>query len=266
MTSYVADSQHRVLSIIAEKMIKIDAHISRDFIEGVYRAVEEGGWEDNLVLSLDLLMKLLLTYVRENTHTDTGVFCPVKAEPLVSCLLAIYTSHFLPTYNIVHAQYLLFYLASLDPLLTQRFLTVTWRIFISPNSASILRQTAMSYLASFLSRSSTVSPPQLLGHLTKLTSWAHSYVRNREAADSGLDFMYTDLARHGPFYSACQAIFYIFAFRHTELTSTPKRLKLVQGLAWHSLVACGLNPLRVCLPGIVLYCRVLYCTARYCTV
>ena len=60
-----------------------------------------------------------------------------------------------------------------------------------------------------------------------------------------------NIFRHGPFYSACQAIFYIFAFRHQELTATPKRLKAVQGLAWHSLVASGLNPLRVCLPGVV---------------
>jgi len=92
---------------------------------------------------------------------------------------------------------------------------------------------------------------QVLAHLGRLSSWAHSYVRTRESQDCGLDFMYTDLAKHGPFYSACQAIFYIFAFRHQELTATPKRLKAVQGLAWHSLVASGLNPLRVCLPGVV---------------
>lgn len=133
----------------------------------------------------------------------------------------------------------------------QRFLSVTWRAFSSPSSPSITRQTAMSYLASFLSRSAIVTAQQVLGHLNRLSSWAHSYVRARDSQDSGLDFMYTDLARHGPFYSACQAIFYIFAFRHQELTSTPKRLKAVQGLAWHSLVASGLNPLRVCLPGVV---------------
>ena len=31
-----------------------------------------------------------------------------------------------------------------------------------------------------------------------------------------MDFMYTDLNHHGPFYAACQAIFYVFAFRHGE--------------------------------------------------
>ena len=36
---------------------------------------------------------------------------------------------------------------------------------------------------------------QVLAHLNRLSSWAHSYVRARESQDSGLDFMYTDLAR-----------------------------------------------------------------------
>jgi len=203
-----------------------------------------------MVTSLDLLLKLMFTYIKENSHTD-GVFDEVKAQPVADCLFQIYTTHLLPTYNIVHTQFLVFYLSNLSPGLTQRFLAHTWKMFSSPNSPSILRQTAMSYMASFLSRSTAVSTPQLLGHLTKLTAWTHAYVRNKEDQDSGMDFMYTDLVRHGPFYAACQAIFYIFAFRHQDLTSSARRLKVVQGLAWQSLVACGLNPLRVCLPAVV---------------
>jgi len=249
MTSYIPDSRLRVLTIIVEKIIKLDAHLSR---EHVGKELKEGDKKPNdpMVETLDLLMKLMLTYINTNTHHEDK-YDSKKALQLVDCLLSIYTSHLLPTFNIVHTQYIIFYLANLDPEVTQRFLAVTWRAFNSPSSASITRQTAMSYLASFLSRSAIVTPQQVLAHLNRLSSWAHSYVRARDSQDSGLDFMYTDLARHGPFYSACQAIFYIFAFRHQELTSTPKRLKAVQGLAWHSLVASGLNPLRVCLPGVV---------------
>jgi len=252
MTSYVADSHQIILSTIVEKMVKIDAHLNREYIEEYLRLEEsqEGEGEDPLVLSLDLLMKLMLTFIKENTHTK-GEFDGVKAESVGECFIQIYISHLLPTHNIVHTQYLLFYLANLSSGLCARFLAATWRIFSSPNSASILRQTAMSYLASFLSRSNIVTTPQVLGHLTKLTAWVHSYVRNREQEGQLLDFMYTDLARHGPFYAASQAIFYIFAFRHQELVSSPNRLKIIQGLAWHSLVACSLNPLRVCLPGVV---------------
>jgi len=249
MTSYIPDSRLRVLTIIVEKIIKLDAHLSR---EHVGKELKEGDKKPNdpMVETLDLLMKLMLTYINTNTHHEDK-YDSKKAAELIDCLLNIYTSHLLPTFNIVHTQYIIFYLANLDPEVTQRFLAVTWRAFNSPSSASITRQTAMSYLASFLSRSAIVTAQQVLAHLNRLSSWAHSYVRARESQDSGLDFMYTDLARHGPFYSACQAIFYIFAFRHQELTCTPKRLKAVQGLAWHSLVASGLNPLRVCLPGVV---------------
>jgi len=247
MTSYISDSTHRVLTIIFENIIKLDAHLSREYVGEVLKNENKG---EPMVETLDLLMKLVLTYIKANTHHEEK-YDEKKASNLVDCLMDIYTSHLLPTFNIVHSQYIIFYLANIDPGLAQRFLTVTWRTFSSPNSPSITRQTAMSYLASFLSRSAVITPQQVLAHLGRLSSWAHSYVRTRESQDSGLDFMYTDLAKHGPFYSACQAIFYIFAFRHQELTATPKRLKAVQGLAWHSLVASGLNPLRVCLPGVV---------------
>lgn len=247
MTSYISDSTHRVLTIIFENIIKLDAHLSREYVGEVLKNENKG---EPMVETLDLLMKLVLTYIKANTHHEEK-YDEKKASNLVDCLMDIYTSHLLPTFNIVHSQYIIFYLANIDPGLAQRFLTVTWRAFSSPNSPSITRQTAMSYLASFLSRSAVITPQQVLAHLGRLSSWAHSYVRTRESQDCGLDFMYTDLAKHGPFYSACQAIFYIFAFRHQELTATPKRLKAVQGLAWHSLVASGLNPLRVCLPGVV---------------
>ena len=37
-----------------------------------------------------------------------------KASNLVDCLMDIYTSHLLPTFNIVHSQYIIFYLANID--------------------------------------------------------------------------------------------------------------------------------------------------------
>ena len=49
----------------------------------------------------------------------------------------------------------------------------------------------------------------------------------------------------------CQAIFYVFAFRHSELTATDARLKSLQSMSWQTLVTSPLNPLRVCLPGVV---------------
>ena len=48
-----------------EKIIKLDAHLSR---EHVGKEVKEGDKGDPMVETLDLLMKLMLTYISTDTH------------------------------------------------------------------------------------------------------------------------------------------------------------------------------------------------------
>lgn len=251
MSGYVADSRMQVLCMLMEKLIKLDANLSRDFIDEAYRAKDEERRElDNQVLALDLFMNLMFTYIHGETHV-LEEYNHDKAVPVVDCFMKIFSTHVLPTFNIVHTQFLYLYLASLSPTICSRFLLENWRIFSNPNTPSILRQTAMAYIASFLSRASFAPVNLVMTYLDRITSWAMSYIRSRETQASGLDFMYTDLNHHGPFYSACQAIFYVFAFRHTELTTSETRMKTLQGMSWQSLVTSHLNPLRVCLPGVV---------------
>lgn len=251
MSGYVADSRMQVLCMLMEKLIKLDANLSRDFIDEAYRARDEEMRElDNQVLALDLFMNLMFTYIHGETHV-LEEYNHDKAVPVVDCFMKIFSTHVLPTFNIVHTQFLYLYLASLSPTICSRFLLENWRIFSNPNTPSILRQTAMAYIASFLSRASFAPVNLVMTYLDRITSWAMSYIRSRETQASGLDFMYTDLNHHGPFYSACQAIFYVFAFRHTELTTSETRMKTLQGMSWQSLVTSHLNPLRVCLPGVV---------------
>jgi len=251
MSGYVADSRMQVLCMLMEKLIKLDANLSRDFIDEAYRARdEEMGELNNEVLALDLFMKLMFTYIHGETHV-LEEYNHEKAVPVVDCFMKIFSTHVLPTFNIVHTQFLYLYLASLSPTICSRFLLENWRIFSNPNTPSILRQTAMAYIASFLSRATFASVNLVMTYLDRITSWAMSYIRSRETQASGLDFMYTDLNHHGPFYSACQAIFYVFAFRHTELTTSETRMKTLQGMSWQTLVTSHLNPLRVCLPGVV---------------
>jgi len=251
MSGYLADSRGTLLCMLMEKLIKLDAHLSRDFIDDAYRARDgESGDLDNEVLALDLFMKLMFTYIRRETHV-LEQYNHEKAAPVVDCFMKIFSTHVLPTFNIVHTQFLYLYLASLSPAIASRFLLENWRIFSNPNTPSILRQTAMAYIASFLSRATFASVPLVMSYLDRITSWTMTYIRSRETQSGGLDFMYTDLDRHGSFYSACQAIFYVFAFRHTELTMSETRMKTLQGMSWQSLVTSFLNPLRVCLPGVV---------------
>merc|ERR1712242_164054 len=165
--------------------------------------------------------------------------------------MKVFLGHVIPTFNILHTQFLYLYLASLDTTVSSRFLADTWKTFSNVNNASILRQTAMAYIASFLSRGSFVTVGTVMTFLERMTIWCLTYVRTKEENSSGIDFRNTDLNHHGPFYAACQAIFYVFAFRHTELTSSEARMKKLQSLPWQTLITSNLNPLRVCLPGIV---------------
>lgn len=52
------------------------------------------------------------------------------------------------------------------------------------------------------------------------------------------------------FFSVCQAVFYVIAFRSRDLTNGKKDLHLLQSLQLSALVTCSFNPLRVCLPPV----------------
>jgi len=251
MSGYVVGSREQVLCLLLEKLIKLDAHLSRDFIEDAYRVRDEEEEDlDNQVCALDLFMKVMFTYIHRETHVQDE-FNHDKATPVVDIFMKIFSTHILPTFNIIHTQFLYLYLASLSPAICSRFLLENWRIFSNPNTPSVLRQTAMAYIASFLSRASFAPVTLVMSYLDRITNWTMTYIKSRESQSSGLDFMFTDLSSHGPFYSACQAIFYVFAFRHTELTMSETRMKTLQGMSWQTLVTSFLNPLRVCLPSVV---------------
>jgi len=254
MSDYIPNSRHQLISLLLEKLLKLDAHLSRSAIEDSNRAAAVGEKEtvNPLVAALDVYMKAMFTYIEEGLHTE-GQFDGKKGEELVSVLLEIFTSHVLSTYNTAHSQFLFLYTASLHPDITKRFLQQNWKTFSSVNSPSIVRQTAVAYLSSFLARSTSVSAGLALAWLSRLTSWMAAYQRERETAGNSLDFMHTDLAKHGPYYACCQAVLYLFAFRHAELCDTETKLETLRGLAldWQRAITSPLNPLRVCLPTVV---------------
>ena len=90
-----------------------------------------------------------------------------------------------------------------------------WKRFTSPNTPSILRQTAIAYIASLIARAKFVDVAILRLYMKKITNWVHGYLSAR--VDSGNDFNYVDVRAHGPFYAASQALLYMLAFRYQEL-------------------------------------------------
>lgn len=59
--------------------------------------------------------------------------------------------------------------------------------------------------------------------LDLMVPWIHNYIS--QASDSS----HTDIKHHGPFYSLCQAVLYIFAFRHKELLQMPRGENMLSG-------------------------------------
>jgi len=258
LRSYLLSGKKEILQILMERLVKLDAHVPRDEIEAnladnEYEYDGDPFLTDNQAMSLDLFMSFLFKLLHEETHItdcDEPVYDPAKSSDLFKDMIQIYKTHVLSTFQISHAQFLYFYLSGLNPKLGMRFFETNWRIFTNPNSASLDRQTAISYIASFVSRAQFVNISMAKVCLEKLVSWIHGYIRNSNVS-TALDFMYTDLKCHGPFYAACQAAFYIFAFRHQEFVEDPNMLKFTQSLSFNSIVTSHLNPLRVCLPAVV---------------
>lgn len=92
--------------------------------------------------------------------------------------------------------------------------------------------------------------------LKRLMEWIHKYIAAREerksSKRSGDDPFFCDLKAHGPFYAACQAAFYIFAFRHQEFVAGGrKEMEFLSALGFQQVVTCSLNPLRVIMPSVV---------------
>uniref|UniRef100_A0A8C2RXK8 RRN3 homolog, RNA polymerase I transcription factor n=1 Tax=Capra hircus TaxID=9925 RepID=A0A8C2RXK8_CAPHI len=82
-----------------------------------------------------------------------------------------------------------------------------------------------------------------------LVNWLHVYLNNQDSGTKA----FCDVALHGPFYSACQAVFYTFVFRHKQLLSgnLKEGLRYLQSLNFERIVMSQLNPLKICLPSVV---------------
>lgn len=79
----------------------------------------------------------------------------------------------------------------------------------------------------------------------ELCNWAHQYIRRSDTVRTNCS-----LKANIVFFSVCQAVFYVIAFRSRDLTSDKRDLHLLQSLQLSALVTCSFNPLRVCLPPV----------------
>lgn len=270
VTTYIPSIRRDVLELIISKMLKLDVSASRSDIEEAeegpaHKQQEEEGLFDMdedmsgdqpsgtdmthpVAERLDTLMVVLLAYIRDVCH-DNGSLHIERTKELYKDLLSVFDKVILPTHASCHVQYILFYLCSFRLALAEAFLDHLWKILLNPCQAAVLRQAAAGYLGSFLARAKFIPVLTVRACLDLLMSWIHRYIDGQDSSDKQT---FCDISLHGPFYSACQAVFYSLIFRHRAMLdgNMKKGLEYLQSLNLERVVLCQLNPLKVCLPTV----------------
>ena len=186
---------------------------------------------------LDTSLENLLAFVKKKTFiveevktsTTTGdndskkegvaekleTFSEDTGDPMMQTFLKLFTSHILTSDKLNSVQFIVFFLVNQSKAYIKQFLNINLEIFKSVNQASIIRQSAINHFGGFLCRSLEVGPKTLRKRLNQLVKWIHGYIGRDSSA--ACDYMAVNLTSHGAFYSACQAAFYVVAFRHADL-------------------------------------------------
>uniref|UniRef100_G3NKD5 RRN3 homolog, RNA polymerase I transcription factor n=1 Tax=Gasterosteus aculeatus aculeatus TaxID=481459 RepID=G3NKD5_GASAC len=269
VTIYIPSIRRDVLELIVGKMLKLDVGAPKSDIEEAEEVLnqraEEGLFDMDEDISaappslgtgmahpvadrLDTLMVVLMAYIKDVCHVD-GFLQVEKTKDLYRDLLSVFDKLILPTHASYHVQYTLFYLCSFRMGFAEAFLDHLWKILQSPSQPAVLRQAAAGYLGSFLARAKFVPVLTVRSSLNLLIAWIHRYIDTQDGSDRPAC---CDVSLHGPFYTACQAVFYTLIFRHRAMLEgdMKKGLEYLQSLNLERVVTCQLNPLKVCLPAV----------------
>ncbi|XP_048575855.1 RNA polymerase I-specific transcription initiation factor RRN3 [Nematostella vectensis] len=262
VTWYIPTLRGEILELVINHITKIDVEVPKHELED--RQTEEddatqfevdlelnpespdkASEESEMAAMLDSLMDILFKYMRDFCFPANELSLDSSTE-LFGYLVKSFEKVILPTHACCHIQFVMFYICSLDEVFTNSLLEVCWKKVANPGEAGILRQASAAYMASLVARAKYISISTVKTCLELLTHWVHCYIDDHDEACLG-----ADVNKHGPFYSVCQSIFYIFVFRHRQCLETPEGQKFVSKLNFQRIVTCKLNPLKVCLPTVV---------------
>ncbi|XP_060116855.1 RNA polymerase I-specific transcription initiation factor RRN3 [Heteronotia binoei] len=268
ISGYIPVLRHDILELVIERLLKIDVSAPRKDIEAAEDAeseqacegglfdmdVDEENGEENDVMAhplaerLDILMTILFSYIKDVCHVN-GKLDIGRTKDLYRDLILIFDKLILPTHGSCHVQYIMFYLSSFKLGIAEAFVEHLWKKLQNPNGPAVIRQAAGSYIGSFLARAKFIPVITVKACLELLVSWLHKYIDHQGTGSKA----FCDVALHGPFYAACQAVFYVVIFQHKQILdgNLKKGLAFLQSLNFERIVMCHLNPLKVCLPSIV---------------
>jgi len=237
LATYARDVRLELLQLLIDKIISIDVLTHRHKLQHMCESDEEN------VNKLDQLMVIMFTYVDTVSFMD-GVLDYEGSRSLFKDFLAVH-QHFIMKTQCTHVQFILFYMSSFHKDFVELFIGMCWQILQDPNYAGVLRETSAFYLSSFLARAKFVGTELIRRELQNLSRWIHRYVDYQD------DNAQLVKCKHSSFYSACQALFYVFVYHHKILLDSPTDIKFIKSLNFVRIVTSRLNPLKHCLQSVV---------------
>lgn len=268
ISKYLPSLRERILELVIDNLIKIDVEIPKHELENSETLIEEEGnltqfevdmdtshtavtGEDEnsmgneMADKLDVLIESLFNYVHDVTCINGEHDLDAGTE-LFNELLVVFENVILPTHASSHVQFIMFLFCSFDQIYANSLLDVCWKKIEEANTPAILRQGCAAYVASFIARAKYIPISTVQTCMDLISHWIHCYIDMHDATSVG-----PDANKYGVFYSVCQALFYMFVFRHKQLLDLDGGLKYIRKLNLDRIVTCRMNPLKICLPTVV---------------
>ncbi|XP_012255326.1 RNA polymerase I-specific transcription initiation factor RRN3 isoform X2 [Athalia rosae] len=242
---YAPHLRSDILSLIINRLIVLDVNVPRTEIDE-YEDEEDMDETDKGNIGVFTMDEVSPNVAKHKKETEMRRMKHPVAHTLDVCMEQILQY----VYHCCHVQGTLDWDTSKNLFkltISEAFVNWLWRKVSNPNVAPIIRQSSVSYVASLLARATFVDLGLLKATLFEMSSWIHSYISSQDS----LECANSDVRVHAVFYSVCQAMFYVIAFRHKHLVNTRKNLLFLQSLNLTKVIACKLNPLKVCQSAVV---------------
>ena len=250
LTQYAPALQAAVLTLVTERVVKIDVQVQLDFedladdigddlvanlpplIDDTSDETDEDEEEEDDMEAddfnseearlktiranmgkLDAIMHLLFAHYSLLFASPTSVAASAACE----ILLSHFRSIILPTYRSRHTQFLLFHFMQASPALIDAFLGSCVQLVLDRLRPPLVRQSAATYLASFVARGLRVPRPMAQDVFQFLADQLSALRHQYEPSCKG-----PDPRRYHAYYALVQALLYIFCFRWRDLALAPE--------------------------------------------
>jgi len=193
---------------------------------------------------MDVCLHRIYRYLYGECYDSDDMFNLKTATSIYREMLRIFDTILLPTHASTHVQFVMLYIVSFKDTLANAFVRYLWKKAMNPGLAPLIRRAAFSFLSGLLARANFIPFSCVKDILMQLSEWIHKYIETVPCKKS--DENASMLQTHLVFYTACETLFYLLTFRHSEFVSRRKNMRFVGGLNIGKIVMSRFNPLATC--------------------